>query len=240
MAYAFDYREMLDKLLHGLCQQCTGPDHPAAWYAPKTPLAPYKQDLDKAAQLLDEAGWTDTDSDGVRDKEIDGRRVKFEFDMLVRNDPERIHWCELLKFNLEQIGVVCNIKPMESTRLLERLLKKEFQAECGGWGAVADPDTSENVWTTGAIPPAGRNFLQYSNPEVDKLFVEGRKEFDREKRAAIYAKIDETIYHDQPCTFLFWRNSFFGFNKQLRGYKFSPRGPFDYGPGFGSFWKVAE
>ncbi len=87
---------------------------------------------------------------------------------------------------------------------------------------------------------AGRNFLQYSNPEVDKLFVEGRKEFDREKRAAIYAKIDEIIYHDQPCTFLFWRNSFFGFNKQLRGYKFSPRGPFDYGPGFGSFWKVAE
>ncbi len=75
---------MLDKLLHGLCQQCTGPDHPAAWYAPKTPLPPYKQDLDKAAQLLDEAGWTDTDGDGVRDKEIDGQRVKFEFDMLVR------------------------------------------------------------------------------------------------------------------------------------------------------------
>ncbi len=239
MSYAFDYREFLDKLLHGLCEQCTSPDHPAAWYAPKTPLKPYHQDLDKAAALLDEAGWTDSDGDGVRDKEINGRKVKFEFDILVRQDPERIHWCELLKFNLEQIGVVCNIKPMESTRMLERLLKKEFQAECGGWGVGADPDTSENVWSTNAIHD-GRNFLQYSNPEVDKLYVEGRKELDHEKRAAIYGKIDEIIYHDQPCTFLFWRDSFFGFNKHLRGYKFSPRGPFDYGPGFGSFWKVAD
>ncbi len=117
MSYAFDYREFLDKLLFGLCEQCTGVAYPDAWYAPKTPLSAYHQNLDKASQLLDEAGWTDLDGDGVRDKMIDGRKVRFEFDILVRNDPERIRWCELLKFNLEQIGVACNIKPMESTRL---------------------------------------------------------------------------------------------------------------------------
>ncbi len=121
--------------------------------------------------MLDEAGWVDSDGDGVRDKMIDGQRVKFEFDIVVRDDPERVRWCELLKFNLDQIGIACNVKPMESTRLLERLLKKEFQAECGGWGTGSDPDQDENVWTTHAIQD-GRNFLQYSNPEVDKLFDE--------------------------------------------------------------------
>jgi peptide/nickel transport system substrate-binding protein len=239
MAYAFDYKEMLNKLLFGLCEQCTGITHPAAWYAPKPPISPYQQDLDKAAKLLDEAGWVDSDGDGIRDKIIDGQRVKFEFDILVRDDPERVRWCELLKFNLDQIGVACNVKPMEATRLLGQLLKKEFQAECGGWSTGSDPDQDENVWTTHAIKD-GRNFLQYSNPEVDKLFDDARHEFDRDKRAAIYGKIDEIISHDQPCTFLFWRDSFFGFNKKLRGYKFSPRGPFDYSPGFMSFWKAAD
>jgi Bacterial extracellular solute-binding proteins, family 5 Middle. len=42
-------------------------------------LEPYKQDLDKAEALLDEAGWIDRDNDGVRDKEIDGRSVPFDF-----------------------------------------------------------------------------------------------------------------------------------------------------------------
>ncbi len=51
MSYAFDYKEMLNKLLFGLCEQCTGITHPAAWYAPKTPLPPYHQDLDKAAEV---------------------------------------------------------------------------------------------------------------------------------------------------------------------------------------------
>ena len=43
-----------------------------------------------------------------------------------------------------------------------------------------------------------RNYGHYSNAEVDKLYDEGRKEFDRQKRAAIYAHIDELIYADQP------------------------------------------
>ncbi len=97
---------------------------------------------------------------------------------------------------------------MEATRLLGQLLKKEFQAECGGWSTGSDPDQDENVWTTHAIQD-GRNFLQYSNPEVDKLFVEARHEFDHDKRAALYGKIAETISYDQPCTFLFWARQLF-------------------------------
>ena len=50
----------------------------------------------------------------------------------------------------------------------------------------------------------------------------------------------ETIYEDQPCTFLYFRNAFFGFSKGLRGYKFSPRGPYDYSPGIFSIWSPVE
>jgi len=236
MSYAFDYQEMLDKLCYGLYEPCFGTYHPNSWMQPEMPKEPIRQDLDKAEELLDEAGWEDHDGDGIRDKDIDGRNVKFEFSIMVRQDPLRVRICELLKFNLEQIGVTCNIAPMEATVLQERILNKEFQASYGGWGSGADPDTSDNVWATGQ----GRNFGSYSNPEVDRLFEEGRKEFDREKRAKIYARINDLIYEDQPSTFLFYRNSFYGFNRQLRGYNFSPRGPYHYGPGFSSLYQAAD
>ena len=74
------------------------------------------------------------------------------------------------------------------------------------------------------------------NPEVDRLFVEGRTEVDRAKRAEKYARIQELLWEDQPYTWLYWRNSFHGFSKNVRGYVFSPRGPFHYSPGFGSLW----
>ena len=66
-------------ICYGLYQPCQGPFHPTNWAFPKNPPEPYQQDLDKAEDLLDEAGWTDSDGDGIRDKEINGRIVPFEF-----------------------------------------------------------------------------------------------------------------------------------------------------------------
>lgn len=236
MSFAFDHKEMLETLNYGLYEPCNGIFHSTSWMAPDDPAPPYKQDLDQAEKLLDEAGWTDHDGDGIRDKEIGGRLVPFEFSLLVSNVPERIKLCNLLKENLDSIGIICHIRPLESTVLQQRMLNREFQACFAGWGTGADPDTAENVWAT----KQGRNYIGYSNEEVDRLFEEGRREFDREKRGRIYAQIHELIYEDQPYTFLYYQSSFYGFNKQLRGYMFSPRGPFHYSPGFSAFWKPVK
>lgn len=236
MSYAFDYKEMQEKLNYGLYQRSSGMFHPNAWMAPKPSPPLYEQDLDQAEQLLDEAGWEDHDGDGIRDRMIDGRSVPFEFSILVPPVPDRVKVCTLLKENLSRIGITCNVSTLESTVLIDRLIKHEFQAAFGGWGTGSDPDTSENIWGTGE----GRNFTQYSNPEVDRLYREGRLEFDSVKRAAIYGRIAELIYADQPYTFLYFRNSFYAFDKQLRGYMFSPRDPYGYSPGFGSLYKIAH
>jgi peptide/nickel transport system substrate-binding protein len=159
--------------------------------------------------------------------------VPFEFTVLVNQQPFRIAICTLLKENLEQIGVIANVRPVEVTTLQEMMQKKSFQACFSGWGSGTDPDSSENIWKTGEM----RNYCGYSNPEVDRLFTEGRRELDRGRRAEKYARIQEMLYEDQPYTWLFWRNSFYGFSKQLRGYVFSPRGPYHYSPGAGSLWK---
>ena len=154
----------------------------------------------------------------------------------MNQQPLRIAICTLLKENLDQIGIRLNVRPVESTVLQDLTLNRKFQAYLGGWGSGTDPDTSENLWKTGAM----RNFCNYSNPEVDRLYAEGRQEFDRSKRAEKYGRIQEILYDDQPYTWLYWRNSFYGFSKDVRGYVFSPRGPYHYSPGFGSLWKPQQ
>ncbi|HWA99750.1 MAG TPA: peptide-binding protein, partial [Pirellulales bacterium] len=197
MSYAFDHEEMIKTLCYGLYQPCNGIYHPTAWMYPKDdPPKPYRQDLDRAEELLEQAGWTDSDGDGVLDKEVDGKTTKFEFSILCTQTPLAISICSLLKQNLEQIGVLCNVRPLEYTVLQEKELNHEFHAMMGGWGTGTDPDTADNIWVTGQ----GRNFVNYSNPKVDQLYEQGRREFDRQKRAALYAEIDRLIYDDQPST----------------------------------------
>ena len=131
--------------------------------------------------------------------------------------------------------MACNIRPLDFTVQVERLQKKQFDAAFGGWGTGADPDTSENIWGSNQE----RNYSSYSSQEVDRLFDEARKEFDIEKRAAKYQRISQILWDDQPYTWLYYQNAYYGFNKSLRGYNFSPRGPYHYGPGFSSIWKTA-
>jgi peptide/nickel transport system substrate-binding protein len=234
MSYAFDHDEMLGNILYGLYQPASGPFHETSWMAPRDYPPPVTQNLDKAEALLDEAGWQDSDGDGIRDKEIEGNLIPFEFTVICGQDPSRIKICELLRQNLDQIGVVCHVRPLEFTVLQQMSRDHKFHAAMAGWGTGTDPDTSINIYGTGE----NRNYGLYSNKEVDDLFQQGRRVFDKAERAAVYARMHQVLFDDQAYTWLYWRNSFYGFNKELRGYKFSPRGPFSYDPGFSSFWKA--
>jgi peptide/nickel transport system substrate-binding protein len=139
----------------------------------------------------------------------------------------------LLKNSLEQIGVICNVKPTEFTVLVDRQQKKQFEAAMGGWGAGTDPYGTENIYGT----DQPRNYGSYSNPEVDRLFKEGLRELDPKKRADIYREIHKLMWKDQPYTWLFYRNSFYAFSKKLRGYNFAPTGPYLFDPGMMSVFK---
>lgn len=235
MSYAMDYHEMLSTIFHDMYQPSRGTFHPTSWMFPKDdPPEPYQQDLDQAEDLLDAAGWEDSDGDGIRDKELDGKSVPFRFTLLVHQRPDAIKVGTLLKECLDQIGIECFVKPTEFTVWVEKNRTKAFQASMGVWGTGADPSTRENIFGTGK----GRNSGGYSNPEVDKLFRQALLEFDREKRGALYGEITKLLWQDQPYTWLLYRNSFYGFNKRLRGYTFSPRGPYGFSPGISSVYKA--
>ena len=237
MSYSLDYEEMMTTLYRGQYERALGVFHPTAWMAANPLPEPYTQSLDKAEALLDEAGWVDSDNDGIRDKTINGKVVPFEFTLKYGIGSPVTAACELLAENLERIGVKCLLKPTEFTVLQDDAKKHNFDAVGARWGTGTDPDTMENLWTKKSLETGGRNYTSYINPEVDQLFADGKREFDRQKRALIYGKIHRILWDDQPYTWLFFNSSMYAFNKDLRGYKFSPRGPFHYSPGLSSIWK---
>jgi peptide/nickel transport system substrate-binding protein len=233
MTYAFDHGWMLRDLFSGLYDPATGPFHEGSWAAPRKRQAAAQQDLQRAQQLLDDAGWVDTDNDGIRDRDLDGRPIPFEFTMLVADQPTRIQICERLRDDLARIGVRMHLQVVDQTTLVDRTQARRFEAWHGSRGAAADPDATERHWSTGGTG----NVVGYSNPLVDALYDAGRREFDRTKRGEKYGRIQEHLWEDQPVTWLYWRNGLYGFSRDLRGIVFSPRGPYTYSPGTRSLWR---
>ncbi len=236
MSYVVDYDHIIDTLCYGLYERCHGEFYPTSKMAPDVPRTPYVQDFDKAEDLLEEAGWTDSDGDGIRDKTIKGRKVDFEFTVICFNQQLRIDICSSLAESLDRIGVVCHVQPTEFTVMQQLSRDHDFDAAFGGWGTGADPSTLENLWKTGE----NRNYGVYSNKEVDRLFAEAKYELDNDKRLEYYRNIDGILWEEQPYTWLYFRSAFYGFNRRLRGYMFSPRGPYGYGPGFDSIWAAEQ
>jgi peptide/nickel transport system substrate-binding protein len=236
LSHAVRYDELLNNILYGLYQPCLGTYHPTSWMFPEDAgIEPYQEDVERAKALLEEAGWTDTDGDGIRDKEIGGSRVPFRFTLLTYTHQVGIKVGTLMKQSLDRVGIDCVVKPTEFTVKTQMMQDHKFQAAFGGWGTGVDPDTSENIWKT----DAGRNYGEYSNKRVDELFVLGRTTLERDKREAIYEEIHKILWEEQPYTWLYSRNAFYGFNKHLRGYNFSPRGPYDFSPGVESIYAAA-
>ena len=234
MSLAFDHDEFLETVGYGLYPGGRGPYHPDAWFAPDPMPGPLSQDLDLAEDLLAEAGWADTDGDGVLDQ--DGQA--FEFNMVYASGGKTGEAAvNLLKRNLDQIGIRLNPKPTEFTALQDLTQERDFDAMLGGWGSGGEPDSGKNLWTTAAIEQGGRNYVAFSDEAVDRLFEVGAYEFDQENRAKLYGRIAQILWAEQPYTFLFYRSSFFGMSNQLRGITFSARGPLLYDGGFEALWK---
>ena len=236
MSLALPHAELIQEVLGGLHRPGAGPYHPQAW-AGDASIKPLSQDLRAAQRLLAEAGWKDTDSDGVLDLEVNGKKVPFRFTLTIPSgNPLYVKVASLLQASLKKLRVVCDTKELEFTTLQTKALEHDFHALTMGISSGTDPFTAENLFRTDAYKD-GRNWGGYSNPRVDELFKGGQRELDFKKRAAIYQEIHRLIWADQPMTFLAYKPALHAVSRDLRGFKISPRGPFGYSGGLQAIWK---
>lgn len=183
-AYAIDRDELVLKAHKGYAERAEG------FYTPKVEWAYNdvdkmpERDIEKAKQLLDEAGIT-PDANGVR---MDGLEILI-FEFPVFNDIAKV-----VQANLKEIGIESSISSLEYSAWDEKVRNSDYQVTIlgGNWGD--DPESLfVRVGTNGAM-----NLMNYSNSEIDNLLVEGKKAVDKEKRAIIYKDIQRHMSEELP------------------------------------------
>ncbi len=199
LSYAIDKQEIIDGVLLGYGKAATGPYKPDAWvYNPDVPRYPYNPE--KARQLLAEAGWADSDGDGILDK--DGRPFRFTIVTNQGNDL-RSKAGEIIQRRFRQVGVDVQLRIIEwATFLKEFINPGNFDATILGWSTGPEPD-QYNIWHSSKTGPRELNFVGYKNAEVDELLEKGRRVFDQQERKRSYDRIQQILAEDQPYTFLF-------------------------------------
>jgi len=199
IAYAVDKDEIVHGVLFGLGKAATGPYVPDTWpYNPN--VKRYEYNPEKAKTLLLDAGWKDTDGDGLLDK--DGR--PFEFTILTNmGNSLRMKTATIIQWRLEMIGIKVKIRALEwSTLINEFIDKRRFEAVVLGWSIGLDPDQYD-IWHSSKTKEKEFNFGSYNNPEVDELLENGRRTFDINERKKAYFRIQEILADELPYLFLY-------------------------------------
>jgi len=166
-------------------------------------LAPRHYDPARAAKLLDEAGWSDHDGDGVRDK--DG--VPFRFTFLMNADSVFLaKLAPYLQQELRKLGVAMEIRKVDWALFVQLVSQHRFDAMSLRWGnsdVVQDP---YEIWHSSQAKD-GSNFVSFKNAEADALIEEARATLDDARRNELYRKLGRLLYEEAPYTFLYNRPS---------------------------------
>ncbi|AMY70438.1 peptide ABC transporter substrate-binding protein [Frigidibacter mobilis] len=214
---AIDKASIIDALYYGL------PD-PVETFMPRTSaymhpdLPKHEFSLERANQLLDEAGWV-PGSDGIRVK--DGVRLSF-VNSTTSGNHLREQLQQFVQQTLREAGIEMTIENYPAAVIWgEFWMQSQFDSVVVGITYLigSDPDVT-NRFHSGAITAQGgrgSNNAQYKNARVDELLEEGSKSFDPARRREIYLEVQELVRADLPFLPLFSDNSIRAWKEGIEG-----------------------
>lgn len=211
-----DREDVKDTIYRGLARIVTGNFVPGT-YAHNPNIKAWPFDPEGAKALLAEAGWADSNSDGILDK--DGQ--DFRFEILLTNasvDGERI--CTLFQEELRRAGIEMRIRQLEWASMLEKVDTRTFDAVVMGWSVDPDADPYQ-LWHSSQVEK-GSNYVGFTTPEMDEIIETGRVTFDQAKRQKLYRRFHEIMHEEQPYTFLFSPQALVAYDKRFRGVEITP------------------
>ena len=197
--YAVDRELIIEAIYGGNAVALPGPLSPFNNYVNKS-LQPYEYSVDKALALLAEAGYTDSNGDGLLDK--DGRTFSFTLDSL----EEHRALAEAVAGQFRAIGIDASVRFWEYSVVRPQLLAGERTAYLDDWGDSAfDPvghfEAKWHGYVEGAAYGRG-NFSGYNNERVNELIVQGETTPDPVERQQLYDEAQQLIYDEAPAVFL--------------------------------------
>ena len=177
----------------------------------------YDYDPTHARQLLDEAGY----------RPVNG--VRFHLTMKTSTEEPTRLMAAVLQQQLREVGIALDIRTYEFATFFADVVKGAFQLYSIRWiGGNDDPDIFEYVFDSRRTPPKGANRGYYSNPRVDQLIDQGRREIDQQKRRQIYAEIQRILAEEQPYINLWYLDNVLVHSRRVQNLHISPAGDYDF------------
>jgi len=167
-------------------------------------IAPWPHDVQRAKQLLAEAGLRDRDGDGVVEDE-QGRPFVFSY-TYPAGTPTWDDIARLVRDNLSEAGVAVKLNPIQFAVFVDRLNNKNFDAISLCWGGGIESDPYQ-IFHSDMIEGEGDNFVSYANPELDRLIERARRAVIEAERMPLWRQVHRILHEDQPYTFLYSRKS---------------------------------
>jgi peptide/nickel transport system substrate-binding protein len=188
-------------------------------------LVSYPFDPKKAIALLNEAGWKDTDGDGILDKVIDGNQVPLRFEIKINaGNAVRESVALVLMDELKNHGIAASVRQLDWTIFLNDVKNHQFDAVVLGWQmSTTDPDAYQ-VWHSSQAANKGSNAISYKNARVDEILEQYRREFDPQRRIELYKEFQQILHEEQPYTFLHVRKTVSAVHRRFQGVEVFPDG----------------
>ncbi|MDL1896465.1 peptide ABC transporter substrate-binding protein, partial [Anaerolineae bacterium CFX7] len=222
LLYGMDRQKLIDDILQGQGILGSGPILPNSWAYDES-IKKYPYDPQRAADLLTQAGWQDTNDDGVRDKNGE----PFAFSLVTNtDDPLRARIAQQLADDWKKIGVAVDVELMPAPALVQEALRpRKFDAVLFGVTQLpADPDPYA-LWHSTQTPDkseAGQNYSGWENPEADDLLQEARRTVDTAQRAELYRQFQMLFMQDVPAAILYYPVYTYGIDQRLHGVQLAP------------------
>ncbi|MEZ5041536.1 MAG: ABC transporter substrate-binding protein [Saprospiraceae bacterium] len=204
LAHIIDIDEVLEKMFYGLGERIVGPFHPKKpIYNPNLKLIEY--DIDQARKLLTEAGWKDSDGDGILDKEVNGKQMDFKLNYLeYQASTFGSNMTLYFKEQAKRVGIEVNINSVDRSVMLNDLKKRNFDLFGSALSPGHEPEEDpKSIWHTESDHPDGLNRMRFSNPNADALIDKMRITTDAKERKKQFFELQEILYDEQPVIFLF-------------------------------------
>ncbi len=231
LALALDRQRLLEVALDGQGVLFEAPWLADHWVLAGASFAPLAYAPERAGQLLNQAGWRDSDGDGLLDRAGEPLSLRISANV---GHPVRERIAILVQQYWQAVGVSAQVEVLPWGVFLDDLFSHAFQVAVFDWPLEPGPD---QAWLWAAdenTPGSGFNFVSYASPQADALLAQGRTapECDPARRAVAYQTLARQLAADQPYVFLFAPHRRLAVAEVLTGPQPGPYG--------GLYWNVAD
>jgi peptide/nickel transport system substrate-binding protein len=215
LLYALDRESIVNDILLGYAEVAQGTQPVVSYaYAPDEIATKYTYDPDKATSLLADAGWIDSDGDGILDK--DGEALSFEL-LYASGSPTSDQIVAYMQDAWSAVGVNATPRSLEFPALIEATTTNPT-FDVALYGFSWDASFIQDAMFGCDQYQVGFNDMKYCNPELDEINDQAKHTFDEAERRDLLIEASNIVNDEQPVAVLNFSQGHSAYNDALQNY----------------------